>query len=138
MPEVAKNNWYCVPCDSSLPTDMPRWYAASDAFILPSRETWGVVVLEAMAAGLPVLVSDEVGCHPDVVTGPERGHVIPREDVTAWVNGISGVFKSETEPFEERITGLEEFAYGHLSRRLVQFLRKSVSACEEAPMAAAR
>jgi glycosyltransferase involved in cell wall biosynthesis len=48
---------------------MPKVYAAADALILPSdnRETWGLVVNEAMACGLPVIVSDEVGCVPDLV-----------------------------------------------------------------------
>lgn len=38
---------------------MPGWYAAADAFAFPSvKEGWGLVVLEAMSAGLPVVTSD--------------------------------------------------------------------------------
>jgi len=48
--------------------DMPKFLAASDIFILPSiSEPWGLVVNEAMAAGLPVLVSERCGCYPDLV-----------------------------------------------------------------------
>lgn len=43
-------------------------YGAADALVLPSRrESWGLVINEAMAAGLPVIVSDSVGCVDDLV-----------------------------------------------------------------------
>jgi glycosyltransferase involved in cell wall biosynthesis len=57
-------------------TEMPRAYAASDALVLPSTsETWGLVVNEAMASGLPAIVSDQVGCGPDLVRAGETGEV---------------------------------------------------------------
>lgn len=56
-------------------TEMPGAYAAADALVLPSggRETWGLVVNEALASGTPVLISDAVGCAPDMAAalGPE-------------------------------------------------------------------
>jgi glycosyltransferase involved in cell wall biosynthesis len=56
-------------------TEMPKAYAASDALVLPSAETWGLVVNEAMASGLPAIVSDQVGCGPDLVLGGKTGEV---------------------------------------------------------------
>lgn len=52
-------------------------YAASDILVLPSdgRETWGLVVNEAMASGLPAIVSDVVGCAPDLVLQGRTGLV---------------------------------------------------------------
>jgi glycosyltransferase involved in cell wall biosynthesis len=39
--------------------ELPLWYRAADAFVFPSRkEGWGLAVLEAMASGLPVVVTD--------------------------------------------------------------------------------
>lgn len=44
------------------------FYAISDVFILPSvSESWGLVVNEAMASGLPIIVSNRCGCYPDIV-----------------------------------------------------------------------
>ncbi len=46
----------------------PVFYALAEAFVLPSlREEWGLVVNEAMASGLPVLVSETAGCAEDLL-----------------------------------------------------------------------
>jgi glycosyltransferase involved in cell wall biosynthesis len=53
-------------------SEIGRVYAAGDLLVLPSLvgagETWGLVVNEAMQFGLGVVVSDGVGCGPDLVT----------------------------------------------------------------------
>jgi glycosyltransferase involved in cell wall biosynthesis len=50
----------------------PCFYALADAFVLPSLyEEWGLVVNEAMASGLPVVVSEKAGCAEDLL---ENGH----------------------------------------------------------------
>lgn len=70
--------------------DLPEWYAGADALVLPSdaRETWGLVVNEAMAAGLPVVVSDAAGCAPDLVRGDVNGFIYPCGDVTALADRL--------------------------------------------------
>jgi len=66
-------------------TEMPAAYVASDCLVLPSDfgETWGLVVNEAMACGKPALVSDRVGCGPDLITEGQTGSVFPFADVPA-------------------------------------------------------
>lgn len=66
-------------------SEIATWYAAADCLVLPSdgRETWGLVVNEAMAAGLPAIVSDEVGCGPDLITPQETGWAFPVGDRAA-------------------------------------------------------
>nr|MDQ6925722.1 glycosyltransferase [Candidatus Eremiobacteraeota bacterium] len=60
------------------PADLPDVFAAADAFVLPSHaEGWGVVVTEAMAAGLPVLASDSVNAAADLVRDGENGWRFP-------------------------------------------------------------
>lgn len=58
-------------------TEMWRAYVGADVFVLPSthRETWGLVVNEAMLFRLPAIVSDEVGCGPDLVVEGETGWI---------------------------------------------------------------
>ena len=49
--------------------EIAEWYGAADLYVLPSsREPWGLAVNEAMAAGAVPIVSDTVGCAPDLVT----------------------------------------------------------------------
>lgn len=62
---------------------IPRAYAAADVLALPSdaRETWGLVVNEAMASQLPAVVSFDAGCAPDLILESRTGHVIPMGDV---------------------------------------------------------
>ena len=56
-------------------------YAAAGCFVLPStREPWGLVVNEAMAAQLPVLVSDRCGCSVDLVVQGENGFTFAPND----------------------------------------------------------
>lgn len=63
-------------------TELPRFYADADIFVLPSGygETWGLVVNEAMCHGKPVIVSDLVGCGRDLVT-ENNGFRFPYKDV---------------------------------------------------------
>jgi glycosyltransferase involved in cell wall biosynthesis len=64
---------------------MASAYVAADALVLPSDggETWGLVVNEAMACGLPCFVSDRVGCGPDMIVPGETGAVFPLGDSEA-------------------------------------------------------
>ena len=55
-------------------TELPAYYVSADVLILPSEsETWGLVVNEAMACGLPAIVSDAVGCAPDLIDEGKTG-----------------------------------------------------------------
>lgn len=55
--------------------DLPAYYGLAGAYVHPARaEQWGLVVNEAMAAGLPVLVSERTGCAYDLVVDGENGY----------------------------------------------------------------
>jgi glycosyltransferase involved in cell wall biosynthesis len=56
-------------------SEIPAYYALAEAFILPSTtEQWGLVVNEAMASGLPVLVSERAGSAGDLVQSGFNGY----------------------------------------------------------------
>lgn len=62
--------------------DLPKYYALASALVLPStKDTWGLVVNEAMACGLPVLVSKNAGCHPDLLDSGGNGYLLDPFDV---------------------------------------------------------
>jgi glycosyltransferase involved in cell wall biosynthesis len=64
--------------------ELPRYYGAAGAFVLASTtEQWGLVVNEAMAAGLPVLVSERCGCAPDLVEPGRNGYTFDPHDTQA-------------------------------------------------------
>lgn len=63
-------------------SELPSIYGACDVFVLPSEdEPWGLVVNEAMCAGLPVVVSEEVGAAADLVRDGTNGFRFPSGDV---------------------------------------------------------
>lgn len=61
--------------------EIPELYGLASAMVLPSKiEQWGLVVNEAMAAGLPVLVSTCCGCVPDLVVEGKTGFTFNPDD----------------------------------------------------------
>ncbi len=79
----------CFPGFVQYP-ELPAYYGLAGAAILPSvSDQWGLVVNEAMAAGLPVLVSSRCGCAPDLVRGGENGHTFEPND-TAVLADVMG------------------------------------------------
>lgn len=64
-------------------SEIPEAYGISDCVVLASDsdETWGLVINEAMACGLPAIVSDEVGCAKDLVIEGETGYLFECGDI---------------------------------------------------------
>jgi glycosyltransferase involved in cell wall biosynthesis len=78
-------------CNQSM---MPEVYAAADVLVLPSEhETWGLVANEALASGRPVVVSDTVGCAPDLAADQSAGRVFPVGNVAALANAIWNILQ---------------------------------------------
>lgn len=74
------------------PSELPEVYAAADLFVLPSRhEPWGVVVNEAMASGLPVILSDRVGAAADLLVEGVNGRGFPAGDAKALAGAIASL-----------------------------------------------
>ena len=71
-------------------TQMPAAYAAADVLVLPSdgRETWGLVANEALASGLPIVVSDQVGCAPDLANDGSVGRTFQMGNIGSLAAAI--------------------------------------------------
>ena len=69
--------------------ELARRYVAADVFALLSRqETWGVVVNEAAASGLPLVLSERVGAAHDLLRDGENGFLVPADDVEAAADAL--------------------------------------------------
>jgi len=61
---------------------LPIYYALAETLILPTyTDTWGLVVNEAMACGLPVILSQAAGCAADLATEGWNGYLVDPTDV---------------------------------------------------------
>ena len=79
-------------------SDLPAYYGLAKAFVLAStREPWGLVVNEAMAAGLPVIVSERAGCVPDLVKAGVNGYTFEPLDVEALSTHFLRLTRNEDE-----------------------------------------
>jgi glycosyltransferase involved in cell wall biosynthesis len=105
-------------------TELPAYYDLCDVFVLPSvLEPWGLVVNEVMNAGRAVIVSDQVGCGPDLVRDGENGYIFPAGDSTALGQALSRMLQDRERcramgrrsleivngwSFEEDVAGLRQ------------------------------
>jgi glycosyltransferase involved in cell wall biosynthesis len=79
-------------CGFRNQSELPRFFDLATVFVLPSRhEPWGLIVNEVMNAGRAVIVSDDVGCQPDLVTDGVEGCVFPAGDVAALTSALHRV-----------------------------------------------
>jgi phosphatidylinositol alpha-mannosyltransferase len=88
----------------------PDWYATADVYCAPTRiASFGVTLLEAMAAGRPVLASDIEGFR-EVVQHGREGELLPVNDTGAWARAL---LRLGREP-------IRSGAYGERGRTTVQ------------------
>jgi glycosyltransferase involved in cell wall biosynthesis len=85
-------------------TQVSNAYVAADCLVLPSdyNETWGLVVNEAMASGLPCIMSDRCGCAPDL--GNANGNAVFSfgniQDLAEKIVALSNRRSNRSQPFE--------------------------------------
>jgi glycosyltransferase involved in cell wall biosynthesis len=84
---------------------MPLVYRVGDIFTLPSAydETWGLAVNEANACGRRVLVSDKVGCAPDVVESKADGYIFPAHEWGEFKDKLCLLLKEPSDAAELRL-----------------------------------
>jgi len=89
-------------------TELPALYGLCDLFVLPStEESFGLAVNEAMNAGVPVIVSDKVGCWPDLVKTGVNGAVFESRDVAALADALKPFVRNHKLRSEAGAASLE-------------------------------
>ena len=107
-------------------------YACADVFCLPSRhEPWGVVVNEAAACGLPLVVTDRVGAGADLVRAGENGTVVAAEDPRALAEALAAHILPSARPHDVARVSREmaaawgyDFAVGQFADMLAAVARR--------------
>lgn len=96
-------------------SELPRALGASDVFVLPSEdEPFGLIVNEAMCAGLPVVASEEVGCVGDLVRDGENGATFAAGDVAGLAAALGSIVDDpalRAQMAERSITIIAAWAY---------------------------
>lgn len=113
-------------------------YASADAFIFPSRtETLGLVLLEAMAAGCPVVAANSGGI-PDIVTDGVNGYLFDPTDEAGAIEATRKLLGTAAEREQMRLNAraeAEKWGWAAATRQLQQFY-KSILDQNSMPMAA--
>jgi glycosyltransferase involved in cell wall biosynthesis len=106
-------------------------YVAADVFaLLSSSEPWGVVVNEAAACGLPLVLSERVGAARDLLRDGENGVLVPAEDVDAAADALArlacdpGLRESMGDRSRELVRG---FGYGPSVDNLLAAVREATA-----------
>jgi glycosyltransferase involved in cell wall biosynthesis len=111
--------------------EVSRAYACADIFALisRSRETWGVVVNEAMNFALPVVVSDHVGCAADLVREDQNGFVVGIDRVDELADRLTRLLESENlrrRLGTASLTMIEEWKYERAAAGVIDAVRAAV------------
>lgn len=84
--------------DFILPSELRMYYEASDIFVLPTRyDPWGLVINEAMAAGLPVITTYVCGAGTEMVEHGESGFLYDPEEIDTLKDYLNILMKNEVK-----------------------------------------
>jgi phosphatidylinositol alpha-mannosyltransferase len=102
--------------------ELPSWYASAHVVVSPAlkNESFGIVLLEAMAAGRPVVASDIPGYH-SVIEHPEDGVLVPPGDVRALARALAALLRDPSRRLALAARGrarAEMFSWSAVAGRL--------------------
>lgn len=108
---------------------LSKAYASADIFVFPSSmETFGLVVVEAMAAGLPVVAS-RVGGIPDVVEEGYNGYTFDVSDTGAIIEGVQNISVTKENMAQMGKNGrsfAETQTWGHMMDEVIEHYQRLV------------
>ncbi|MFN8531162.1 MAG: glycosyltransferase [Anaerolineae bacterium] len=101
--------------------DLWSAYAASTVFLMPSwNETFGLVSLEAMAMGLPVITANTAGSAPDVLAA-DAGAAFALDDHDGLINLLRGLIADSARMAQMKANALAWYARNHPAERYRRF-----------------
>jgi phosphatidylinositol alpha-mannosyltransferase len=120
---------------------LPRYHRSADVFCAPATtgESFGIVLLEAMAAGLPIVASDIEG-YTQVLHHQQEGLLVPPRDASALADAICQVLQDRALAAELGARGREtaqQYAWPRVAEQVLDFYVKTASRAFPAYPAAA-
>ena len=113
--------------------ELPGCYAAADAFVFASRtETQGLVLLEAMSAGLPVVALAEMGTAD--ILNVQRGAIVPKDDPYAFAMALVRLLNNpgmRGHLAAEAMLHANEWSDEVLAGKMANLYRQIVTACSK-------
>lgn len=113
--------------------DVAELLGLADGFLLPSRqEAWGLVVNEAMACGVPVVVSPHAGATRDLVVDGVTGYIVEPSATSELTAAISRLLSANSEPRQIGQAGAEAVrAKASLDKSAESFISAVICAISE-------
>lgn len=114
-------------CGFRNQSELPRFFDIATVFVLPSRhEPWGLIVNEVMNAGRAVILSDDCGCQPDLITDGVEGCVFPVGDVDALASALHRALATPETAAQMGQRGLERINHWSFEQD-IQSLRQALA-----------
>jgi glycosyltransferase involved in cell wall biosynthesis len=113
--------------------ELPVWYGYAACLVHPSTtEQWGLVVNEAMASGLPVLVSERCGCASDLVENGRNGFTFNPYDMSELADRMLDIAKMKAQEREAMGNASQAIIAGWSPETFADGLQQAVDAALEA------
>lgn len=116
-----------------LPKDIPRYYATADVFCAPAigGESFGIVLLEAMASGKPIVASNITG-YSQLITDYQEGLLVPPKNPSAIAEAVIELIQNRELRKEMGRRGLEKarkFSWHAVAKQIEQCYYKALANC---------
>jgi 1,2-diacylglycerol 3-alpha-glucosyltransferase len=113
--------------------DLASLYALAEALVLPTHsDPWGLVVNEAMACGLPIIVTDVAGCSADLVDDGWNGFVVPPQSPEELSHAIDSLAKNSPLRQQMSAHSLERIQHYSPEACAAGLAAAAMAACPEA------
>jgi D-inositol-3-phosphate glycosyltransferase len=117
--------------------DLPPYYSAADLLVVPSyHESFGLVALEALACGTPVIAT-EVGAMGSIICEGKTGRVVTDPKPAALANAIGDVISKPhagMEPAAAIRESVRKFSWSHIADAMIEEYRSLLGHCDFSDM----
>ncbi len=119
--KLGLQNVYFV--DFKLKDELQKYYKAADVFVLPTRkDVWGLVINEAMAAGLPVITTNTCGAGVELIENGKNGFIVPAGSVEDLANAINKAL-TQPEMGQNSLDKIKNYTIEQMAKRHIEIFK---------------